>query len=192
MSDTDSTSRWNARYLERPNRLFQPETYLVEKLALFRAGSVMDVACGDGRNAIYLAQQGYNVTGVDFSIEGLNRLKGFASEAGVTIHTKVLNVDNASQFSQLGRYDNAIFVHFKPSVQTFAAVSELLRPHGVLCMTSFNTAHRISSPNFPAAFCHEEGEFLNRTQCLELVEYVSYQDTCGKFDGYIFRKCADY
>jgi hypothetical protein len=54
-------------------------------------------------------------------------------------------------------------------------------------MTSFNTQQH-AERNFPEEYCYAEMEFVNLNESLELVEYVSYQDDRGYFDGYVFRK----
>jgi 2-polyprenyl-3-methyl-5-hydroxy-6-metoxy-1,4-benzoquinol methylase len=58
---------WNARYAQKeliwtaePNRLFAAEVEGLEP------GRALDVACGEGRNAVWLAERGWQVTGVDF------------------------------------------------------------------------------------------------------------------------------
>jgi 2-polyprenyl-3-methyl-5-hydroxy-6-metoxy-1,4-benzoquinol methylase len=59
---------WNARYAAsellwtaEPNRLFAAE------IAGLEPGRALDLACGEGRNAVWLAEQGWRVTAVDFS-----------------------------------------------------------------------------------------------------------------------------
>lgn len=153
-----------------------------------RPGSVLDVACGDGRNAIFLSENGYDVTGIDFANEGLNRLQGFASSQGLYLNTHEIDANDAERIAQLGQFDNAIFVHFKPTIKTFMAVSNLIRSNGTILLTSFNDRHLLASPQFPSQLCYGKGEFLNRSSLLELVEHVSYSDERGFLDGYIFHK----
>lgn len=76
---------WNARYdtaeliwKGEPNQFLPPE---VEGLA---PGRAVDLACGEGRNAVWLATRGWDVTGVDFAGTGLAKAKRLAAEHGVT------------------------------------------------------------------------------------------------------------
>jgi tellurite methyltransferase len=179
---------WNKRFRSRQNKLFSPEEYLVKNIGYFRPGSVLDVACGDGRNAIFLSKHGYDVTGIDFANEGLHRLQDFASTERLSLNTYEINAADTERIAELGQFDNAIFVHFKPSIETFMTVTDLIRPSGIVLMTSFNYRHLLESPQFPPQLCYNEGEFLNRSSSLELVEYVSYSDERAFLDGYIFRK----
>lgn len=75
---------WNARYdtselvwTGAPNRFLPPE---VDGLT---PGRALDLACGEGRNAVWLATQGWAVTGVDFSSVGLTKAAALAAERGV-------------------------------------------------------------------------------------------------------------
>jgi len=70
-----------AYYNTRPNAL------LVEATKGLSPGMALDVAMGQGRNAVYLAQQGWDVTGFDISKEGLKAARANAEKAGVRIRT---------------------------------------------------------------------------------------------------------
>lgn len=77
---------WNARYAQKellwtaePNRRFAAE---VEGLA---PGRALDVACGEGRNAVWLAEHGWRVTGVDFSEVALAKGAELAARRGVEV-----------------------------------------------------------------------------------------------------------
>jgi SAM-dependent methyltransferase len=84
-SNMDSAS-WDRRYqgsglvwTARPNRFLVAET---ETLA---PGRAIDLACGEGRNAIWLAEQGWQAVGVDFSEVGLQKARELASARGVDV-----------------------------------------------------------------------------------------------------------
>ncbi|WP_083517250.1 class I SAM-dependent methyltransferase [Alicyclobacillus shizuokensis] len=178
--------RWNEKYSCRGSVVLQPEDFLVKRKHLLRPGSVLDVACGDGRHSIYLAQRGFAVTGVDFSVEGLKRLAHFAAQEGLFVQTYQRDLDEEGTLSDLGRFDNIIVIHFKPSLHTFQQLCGMLRPNGILLMTSFN-ARQHAERNFPKDYCYAECEFIQLNKSLELMEYVSYEDDRGYFDGYVFQ-----
>jgi len=62
-----------------------PNRFLVEEVTGLKPGTALDVACGEGRNAIWLAQNGWQVVGVDFSAVGLDKARPLAAESGVTV-----------------------------------------------------------------------------------------------------------
>jgi SAM-dependent methyltransferase len=78
--------RWNRRYAEEqllwsagPNRVLAAETAELEP------GRALDLACGEGRNAIWLAERGWRVTAVDFADVALAKAARIASERGVDV-----------------------------------------------------------------------------------------------------------
>ncbi len=67
-----------------------PNDFLIEQAGAIHAGSrVLCLAEGEGRNAVFLARQGWQVTAVDQSTVGLRKASALAQRAGVTIHTVV-------------------------------------------------------------------------------------------------------
>ncbi|HUH06448.1 MAG TPA: class I SAM-dependent methyltransferase [Egibacteraceae bacterium] len=77
---------WDRRYLQaelvwsaEPNRLFAEET------ADLPAGRALDLACGEGRNAVWLACRGWDVTGVDFSQVALGKAQRLAEAKGAQV-----------------------------------------------------------------------------------------------------------
>jgi SAM-dependent methyltransferase len=62
-----------------------PNIFLAAEAATLSAGRVLDLACGEGRNAVWLAEQGWDVTGVDFSEVGLDKARRLAAERGVDV-----------------------------------------------------------------------------------------------------------
>lgn len=66
---------------------------MVENIGLLPSGRALDVAMGRGRNAIYLAQLGFEVEGVDISAEAVSRVQEAARDAGVDISAKVADLE---------------------------------------------------------------------------------------------------
>jgi SAM-dependent methyltransferase len=84
---------WNARYAQKelvwtadPNRRFAAEAARLEP------GKALDLACGEGRNAVWLAEQGWHVTGVDFSDVALAKAAELAASRGVDVEWLVADV----------------------------------------------------------------------------------------------------
>jgi SAM-dependent methyltransferase len=73
MSDADRI-RWNQRYLDSSNRPLRPASDFLQKhIHAAPRGSALDLACGSGRNALYMARQGFVVDAIDISDVGLAR-----------------------------------------------------------------------------------------------------------------------
>src|SRR5699024_693928 len=107
-------SSWNQRYASE-DYLFgrEPSHFLVERKSYFEPGQVaLMVAEGEGRNGVYVAQQGVRVHAVDDSMVGLRKAKKLADEAGVDMF-----IENADLFDWIwheNSYDHVIgiFIQF--------------------------------------------------------------------------------
>jgi SAM-dependent methyltransferase len=77
-------SDWNARY-DTSELIWkgEPNQFLPLEVADLTPGTAVDLACGEGRNAVWLAKQGWTVTGVDFSEVGVEKGRKLASENDV-------------------------------------------------------------------------------------------------------------
>jgi SAM-dependent methyltransferase len=75
---------WNRRYAG--SELLwtgEPNRFLVAETEELPPGRALDLACGEGRNAVWLAERGWDVTGVDFADVGLDKARGLAAARGV-------------------------------------------------------------------------------------------------------------
>lgn len=70
-----------------------PAKFLAENIGLLPRGRALDIAMGDGRNAIHLAQTGFEVDGVDVSPEAVNAALRSAEKAGVIIKAQVADLE---------------------------------------------------------------------------------------------------
>ena len=85
---------WEERYAgEEKVWSGEPNPQLVAEVSALTPGTALDVGCGEGGDVIWLAQQGWRVTGADFSANGLARAARHAEEAGVADRTDWWQVD---------------------------------------------------------------------------------------------------
>jgi tellurite methyltransferase len=85
---------WNERYAAGRYASAAPHKLLVETVGQIETpGAALDLACGTGRNAIYLAEQGWQVTAVDNSGVGIEIAGQRAAEKGVTIDFRVADLE---------------------------------------------------------------------------------------------------
>lgn len=78
---------WNARYAG--SELLwsaEPNRFLVEEVRGLAPGRALDLAAGEGRNAVWLAEQGWQVDALDFSVVALDRGRRIAESRGVEVH----------------------------------------------------------------------------------------------------------
>ena len=83
----EQAAEWDARYSERDGAMWsgRPNGRLVAEAADLIAGIALDVGCGEGADAIWLAQHGWTVTAIDISDVALRRARDAAVLAGTTV-----------------------------------------------------------------------------------------------------------
>ena len=84
---------------------------MVENLGLLPKGRVLDVAMGNGRNAIYMAKMGFNVEGVDISPEAVNNALEGARRAGVSVKVQIVDLETKYHIEK-GAYDVIICFNY--------------------------------------------------------------------------------
>jgi 2-polyprenyl-3-methyl-5-hydroxy-6-metoxy-1,4-benzoquinol methylase len=118
---------WEERYSgEEQIWSGEPNPQLVAEVSALPPGTALDVGSGEGGDVIWLAQQGWTVTGADFSANGLARAARHAADAGVADRTHWWQVD-ARTFAAEGRSFDLVTTHFlHPPDGGMAAVTALL------------------------------------------------------------------
>jgi SAM-dependent methyltransferase len=120
--------------------LWEPSEALVEALALqgFRPGSTaIDIACGTGRNAVWLAMQGLDVWACDILADALERAQDRAAKAGVTIRTRQMDVEFPGALDDL-HSDLVVVVRFLDRA-LFGPLQRVVNPGGLLVYETFTT-----------------------------------------------------
>ena len=125
---TDSTWR-RTRFNTQPNAL------LVETVRGLPPGTALDVGAGEGRNALYLAQQGWQVTGVDVADQALAFAQARARQLGVTITTVAQDVTTYDWGRQ--KWD-LIVISYAGGREHLAHVRQALKPGGLVVLEGFH------------------------------------------------------
>ena len=87
--------RWDKRFGVKGFALGKkPNPFLKKYLHLLPRGKALDIATGEGRNAVYLAQHGFEVDAVDISEKGLKKAKQLARETGVRVNALLVDLDD--------------------------------------------------------------------------------------------------
>lgn len=135
--------RWNERYAD-PDRAWLPEApaeWLVEHRALLSGGGrALDVACGDGRNALYLAQLGYMVDAIDVSDVAIDALRAATDARGLAMTIAPRVVDLERETLPDGPYDVVVTLNFLQR-DLFGPLQDALAPGGLLLYETLGRAH---------------------------------------------------
>jgi SAM-dependent methyltransferase len=153
-TQTGDAAAWDERYRTadfvwktEPNRFLPPE---VEAL---RPGRALDLACGEGRNAVWLATQGWEATGVDFSATGLEKAARLAASNRVTVEWVCADV---TTWEPSVRFDLVVVFYLQlaagPRRSAMAAAARSLAPGGTLLVVAHdltNLTHGVGGPQSP-------------------------------------------
>jgi tellurite methyltransferase len=87
--------RWDKRFGRKEFALGkEPNSFLKKHIRLLSGGRVLDIATGEGRNAIFLAQHGFEVDAVDISEKGLKKARELARKKGVKVNVLLVDLDH--------------------------------------------------------------------------------------------------
>lgn len=143
-ADRQEVERWN-RILTAENPRFNtdPNAFLVEMVRGRAPGAALDVGMGQGRNAIYLARQGWNVTGFDPADQAVALARRQAAAAGVTLTTFTQGHEEFQFGSE--RWDLVVlsYVMVRPILDKVHAA---LKPGGLVVLEAF---HRDATKDGP-------------------------------------------
>ena len=170
---------WNARYdtseliwKGEPNQFLPPEVVGLE------VGRALDLACGEGRNAVWLATQGWDVTGVDFSSVGVAKAEALAAEKGVRATWVTADV---TSWNPSGTYDLVILFYLQlPADERAQALRTAVRamaPGGTFVLVGhdlLNLSEGTGGPQDPVVLLTAEGvlDDLARAELASDVELV--------------------
>ena len=170
---------WNERYNEA-EYVFgtEPNDFLTEVFENIPAGGkVLCLAEGEGRNAVFLAEQGYKVIAMDLSEVGLNKALKLASDKGVDIKIEVADLADY-QFGE-AQWDGivSIWAHLPESVRQYvhAQITPALKPAGVFILEAYTeqqlTMDAVGGP--PATQKERFGSLaILRTELADLEEVI--------------------
>ncbi len=153
----------------------QPAKFLLENVQRIPHGHILDLACGTGRNTIFLATQGYHVTAIDRDQEALDVLKEKANAHHLRqVSTRSVDLESGSQhFPELSpnSYD-AIIVFLYLYRPIFSSLRSALKPGGLLVYETFLIDNHIQH-NHPRRkeFCLQHNELLQLVSGMRVLHY---------------------
>lgn len=136
--------QWDERY--RTDELIwkaEPNRFLVAELDGIAPGRALDVACGEGRNALWLAAKGWRVTGVDFSSAALAKGRRIASEQGLEV--EYVEADVVEWPPPLGQFDAVVLMYLHLPAperrQVLSHAKAALAPGGLLLVVGHDLSN---------------------------------------------------
>ena len=146
-----------------------PAAWLVMNRALLPpSGRALDLACGRGRNALWLARHGLATTAIDRDPSVVAALDTRARQERLPLNALVLDLEGGAADFGMGVYDVLVVVHYlhRP---LFPALRAALRPGGVLVYETFTVAQAARGRPTNPAFLLEPGELPRLVAPLEVL-----------------------
>jgi SAM-dependent methyltransferase len=146
-----------------------PTRWLVDHQHLLpRAGRAVDVACGRGRNALWLAQRGLTTDAIDRDPEAVDYVRGEAHRLALPLSVETVDLERGDAGLPVAAYDLIVVVHYlyRP---LFPALKAALRPEGILVYETFTRAQAERGKPTNPAFLLEPGELRDLIAPLDLL-----------------------
>jgi SAM-dependent methyltransferase len=155
-----------------------PSTWLVQHADLLpREGRALDVACGRGRHALWLAEHGLTTLAVDRDADAIRELNDVARERGLPLHAEVRDLETGDNPFRGDTFDLIVAVHYlhRP---LFPALLAALAPAAVLVYETFTRAQAARGKPTNPDFLLKPGELLELVRPLDVLASRE-----GDFDG---------
>lgn len=170
----DARSYWDETYEKTPFLYGKaPSKFIVDMLPRLQKGKLLDVAMGEGRNAVYLAQKGFSVRGFDISDVAVTHARNLAKETGVEITAERADLD--LYLMGLMEYDSIVMSHFRPTViRYYTSMISALKQGGTLLIDSLGTQdmdEAISKEEAYRNFYFHSNEILKALNGLRILFY---------------------
>jgi len=159
---------WNQYLVANRQQWLNSEAngFLIEMVKGRKPGKALDVAMGEGRNSIWLAQQGWDVTGFDPADQAVAVARAKAQTLGLAIRTEITTMEK-SEFGE--NQWNLILLSYAGCSQFAQQVEKALKPGGILVEEAFHT-DALKTIRIGGSLC-KPGELPNAFQGLRVLRY---------------------
>jgi len=184
----DDRQNWDGIYQKAKNHYVygkEPAAFLKENIERLALGRALDVAMGEGRNAVYLAKKGFRVDGVDFSAVALRKAKLLARENRVTINA--IYADLSAYQIKPETYDLVVNINFLHR-GFIEQIKKGLRRGGYVIFENPTVDHLKHEPGLVRAYLLEKGELKELFKDFEILVYRETVDDKGAVASLIARK----
>ncbi len=174
-----AASVWNERY-SKDDYLFGKEPTLVVKnyFETLRKGKALDVAMGEGRNAVFLAEHGFLMEGLDCSSAAVEKAKKLAADKKVSLEAKAQNLDFF--LMPLMKYDTIVMTYFKPQKRFFSEIRRGLVLGGTVALEAHLVEHfkkhGATNPMIDFEECYHPNELLHQLKDFNVLYYKEIPD----------------
>ena len=163
-------NKWDERYLRGEHTAREPSPLLIKAVKDLKPGCALDIACGVGRHAIYLAEHGWQVTAVDSSRAGIKILQQRLASCLHQIDARVADLEKHEFQIQPAAYDLICDFYYLQR-DLFPAIRAGVKPGGAfVAAIHLDDGNPNAKPHNPA-FLLERGELKTLFSDWEITYY---------------------
>ena len=188
-----SLDMWNRRFADAGEHFVfgeAPSVFLTAQAALVRPGStVLSIADGEGRNSVWLAEQGCEVDAVEFAPVAVDKARGLAKRRGVSVNFTVADLLDWDWPPE--HYDMvvAVFIQFAAPAQRellFAHIKHTLKPGGLLLLHGYTPKQLEFGTGGPSALenLYTESLLAQAFADFDLLRLTSYEQRLSEGSGH--------
>ncbi|NOU47579.1 MAG: hypothetical protein HOO86_11040 [Bacteroidales bacterium] len=178
--------KWDERYLTKPENN-TPDSFLQENIGFLRRPRLLDIAGGYGRNALFLASKGFEVTLADISEVGFQKLASNPRSADLKIKPLRIDLDFPEALRFEKAFNSIVCINFRLQSELLKLIPDRMNQDDIFFWCSFNELQALET-GFPIDKSLKPNEFIEYFTELTLIHHQRFEDQTGKRDGYIFRK----
>jgi SAM-dependent methyltransferase len=193
VSPQEAAPDWDARYSGGQYRYgTEPNGWLAAHAELLTPpGRALDLACGEGRDAVYLAALGFDVEAIDASAVALAKARRLAASRGVHVHWR--RIDLEAHYAPAATTYDLIACHNFLHRPLLVALPAALRAGGLLIYSTFLEGQEVyGRPSNPDHLLHR-GELLRTCADLEVLDHqeglTTYRDRPAYRAAIVARQC---
>lgn len=164
--NSKSAETWDERYAKGKYSSAKPHRLLIQSTETMKAGKALDLACGTGRHAIFLAEKGWRVTAVDNSSVGIEIAEQRANEKGLTIDFRVADLEKGEFQIEENAYDLICDFYYLQR-DLFAEMKKGVKQGGII----ISTIHIYGAGEETGRFLLREGELREFFDDFEILHY---------------------
>ena len=163
----------------------EPSYWLQANVSLLtKKGKALDIAGGEGRNSVFVASKGYDVTCLDISENGLRKAQALAQEKNTKIKTLLADLDS----SHLKENEYALVLCFNFLDRSlFSGIRKTLKPGGLLFYETF-TLDYLKYSSFKKEWVLEANELLQEFSDFRILRYEEVDENSKGFASLVAQK----
>lgn len=172
-------SRPKPGYRTAPNQFLGFALERMQREQLLPGKAALDLAMGDGRNALLLAEKGLDVTGIDISKVALEKARKAAAEKGLKIEAVEHDLFDFDYGRE--RWDLITVIYFNPAIKVFDRLKEAVKPGGLVVIEGQGSEHTGDGP--PPATRFRPNQLLEAFSDWRILDYEDGRFECDWAPG---------